>query len=763
MAYELLNAILNAQNSIPTPDLLGDYNRGKQLALSNQDIDEKSRVLGSRDSTEQMLANGDFQGALQNAQKYGDTESANNILNRINQNNGLKASVAQRLLTVPQEQRAAVLQRMAPTLSQQGVDPSGIATDDDSLGAIANTPVSSLDQQKMGVATLGAQNDQINATANYNRSQADLAKEKLEERWRPQEAQAKTVEAQARADDVKNKTGALQLDVWNKTHPILSDNQSTNVQYDENGKPVDLPNITMAGQSNTSSTPTTPTKSTSPYTQGYGNRYVPLPSMTLLEAEQAGNQQIEDTKGQIGQGNLGTSAMGSGQVINATRRAAIKQAFGLNDKQADNVLQQPQVQDRIVTTLVDNAMRSNNRAKQLKGTFTSLTNIPDNIINSLDRNTLIKLARSGENIDPISDDDIAAADNLKTAPMRTSPNSVVRQPQDNDTVNPTNPQDTSNVPSTSVPSQPSTPPQSTSSNVPAQQSAPVDKTLPAALRPDTRQQSINGSPILYDNDMKQDYALNGGGRAFIPAGTDANGRPLYNMTNVKEKTLSGDQLKAQQMHNTTNAALSNIQNLIRNGFNPATYVNYVANPAAFVGNKQAEQYRSFKASMDVIKSNMLHAQTGAAATDAETKAVADSIEPTPNDTPLNMLVKLNNIKVFNDGLADTARGRLHLNDVAQSTKDFNTADGYGKSVNEILDAYKSKDPAKLDHVNTVYGTGITNDVIHDYMNKRYLPDDDYDRAITARKGNDVKTMSELSTKYPELGLALRNNNLRPSK
>lgn len=756
MAYELLNAILNAQNSIPTPDLTADYNQGKQIGVSNQDLDEKSKILGSRDETEQMLASGNYQGALQNAQANGDTESANNILNRINQNNNTKASVAQRLLAVPQAQRASVLQNISPTLQQQGIDPSGMQLDDDSLGAMANVPVSSGDQQKLTIAGIGAQTDRQNANSNTVKANAEWLRQQIEAHYKPYEVSAKLQDSQAHADDTKNKTGQLQLNVWDKTHPILNENQVSNVNYNKNGNPIGLPNITMPGQPNTS---------TSPYTQGYGNRNIPLPSMTLAESEQTGNRQIQDTKGQIGQGNLGTSASGLGQFINSTRRAAIKQAFGLNDNDANNVLLTPEVQSKVLGTQVSGILGSNtNHAKQLKSTFASLQNVPDNILNSMDRNGVMKLVSAGENGHPLSDDEITAGDNLTTAPTRantstsasgsevTSPNSVVRQQPTNDAVDPTNPQDTSSNTQAQTPSPSSTPnPAPTNTQTPNSNPAPSSGL----------QTSINGRPILYDNNQKQEFSWNGGGMAYIPVGKDQDGEPIYSAINVKKEQPTADQSDSLNAANRMTSDIVGIKQLIADGFDPTSAQAQLpllkgANQTAL-----AEKIRRFNEYANDLAATQSRVESGAAIGEEELKRYQNALTPKYGDSPEVVAQKLDYASRIRDGFRQKAFQTMNEIKDPKTEKELKNF-GIAGQKNDIISAYESKSPEAISAVNAKYPMSFVKEVMNTQIKTHYISNKDYDKLVQATKDKDTNTLNDMTSTYGRdvIGNAIRYKNLR---
>ena len=88
------------------------------------------------------------------------------------------------------------------------------------------------------------------------------------------------------------------------------------------------------------------------YSTTFGNgKYVnggDLTTKTLGEIEALGNQQIEATKGKIGKGDQGTSALGAYQFVNGTRASVARELYG---KDWRNMTYTPQVQEAMAEKL----------------------------------------------------------------------------------------------------------------------------------------------------------------------------------------------------------------------------------------------------------------------------------------------------------------------------------------------------------------------------------------------------------------------------
>lgn len=88
------------------------------------------------------------------------------------------------------------------------------------------------------------------------------------------------------------------------------------------------------------------------YSTTFGNgKYVDggdLTTKTLGQIEELGNRQIEATKGKIGKGDQGTSALGAYQFINGTRARVARELYGKDWKQ---ITYTPQVQEAMAEKL----------------------------------------------------------------------------------------------------------------------------------------------------------------------------------------------------------------------------------------------------------------------------------------------------------------------------------------------------------------------------------------------------------------------------
>lgn len=108
------------------------------------------------------------------------------------------------------------------------------------------------------------------------------------------------------------------------------------------------------------------------YSTTFGNgKYVDggdLTTKTLGQIEELGNRQIEATKGKIGKGDLGTSALGAYQFVNGTRASVARELYG---KDWRNMTYTPQVQEAMAEKLFQDT-KGGDLTQQWEG----LKNIP---------------------------------------------------------------------------------------------------------------------------------------------------------------------------------------------------------------------------------------------------------------------------------------------------------------------------------------------------------------------------------------------------
>lgn len=594
MSLELLDAILQSQNAIKPTDFMGDYNRGTALTANNLKNNEQSQILSSREDTNKMIANGDLTGAINNAYANGDTEMAANIQNRINQGRALVGGVANRLVQMPQEQRQAALQSYTPYLQQQGIDPSSIGLDDNSLTALSTLPETTQEQQAYGI-------NNENARSNLIRANADYRRQDLEAQYKPIELGIRQQQADAATSNAQNQINSLNEKIFENRHPILSEGQTS-------------PYVESDGDNS------------SPYNQVYSGSSVtpsqPLSTMTTAQREALGNQQIADTAGKIGQGNLGTSAMGFGGMTNPTYRAQLQKSFpDLMPDEVDNAISSPEVQVRVAHDLTNSIIAGNkNPAQKLKATFQSLQGIPDKYLNTLDTNGILKLISVGENGHQLTDQEIANG------------NAITK---------PTIKQD--------IPSQ---------SNQPA---------------------TFRGLPIIHNQDEEDDFALNGGGAAYRPGPTPGT----YYRTNIKANKPSGDQLDAATKYNSVNKSLNVIHELLGQGYNPTSVLRLGADAARLDPSLFEKSQRFNNALQNVIEAYS-RGQSGAAISEPEMARFRNEITPEIRDTPTTSAQKMLYLENYARSLRNQALGKVRVDPEAGSNPDGQGMDGIMNEVSTAV-------------------------------------------------------------------------------
>lgn len=114
----------------------------------------------------------------------------------------------------------------------------------------------------------------------------------------------------------------------------------------------------------------------------------PLTSMTLGEAEEFGNQQIQATKGQINEGDKGTSALGAYQIINGTRAKYAEKLFG---KDWRSVQFTAENQDKLGRAIFEDSKDGN-----LQQVWTSLPNATPGAYANKSWDEMKRIIKSGE-------------------------------------------------------------------------------------------------------------------------------------------------------------------------------------------------------------------------------------------------------------------------------------------------------------------------------------------------------------------------------
>lgn len=120
----------------------------------------------------------------------------------------------------------------------------------------------------------------------------------------------------------------------------------------------------------------------------------PLTNMTLGEVGDLQDQMINKTKGKIGQGNNGTSALGAGQM---TKGYIANYAPSVLGSDWQNQQFTPQVQDQLRQAGITDALSKSNPAASLKTTFASLKDVPDQVLNNASPDQIDRFVLAGEN------------------------------------------------------------------------------------------------------------------------------------------------------------------------------------------------------------------------------------------------------------------------------------------------------------------------------------------------------------------------------
>ena len=733
MAYELLNAILDAQRAIRPSNPIGDMLNGQEAGVKSLDLDEKARILNSREQTQNMLASGDYQGALANAQNAGDLDNVKLALARQGQNRDLVGSVAQRLRTLDPSKRQQALSAIAPSLQAQGIDPNSIDLSDDGLSLSANMPISSKDQVAQDIDNYGSQARMLGAQAQMERARQQGIYNDGRLRIDQQNADTNSdrLDVQRRGLDIQQQNADTGR--YNSTHKTLAPGSITTDTSsdfgDNNGTQYD-------GQSNPAN---------AVYGHGaYGVPSKPISSMTLDEANQYQDALRANTAGQIGQGQgIGTSAIGIGGFTRPTLNQNMSELYG-ND--APNMKLTPEVQLNVLDHQLDKNLASTNKAHSLKSTFASLQNIPDAILNNADKRTLMGLVTSGENgvpLDTIQSGTIPKSerndDGNVPAEVRTPIPTVQGQTPDA-AVDPEN-ANSVDIPPTpkgnnvAIPSDGAVPvnERDYTTNSPATVTAPA----PSAQGeiPQSKPTTYRGRPIIYTPEDQQDIASRGGGLAYLP-----NGNGGYNMMNVKESKPSDSQQKNASYMERFGQSMNEVNGIFKQGFDPRSAENYLAHAANFVNSPELSKAQIYNNALENMRNIMLRFDSGAALSEQEIHEAKRLTTINPTDSPETVVQKMNTLNNFYNTLHNSADGKVDTRAILK-----NAQNSYDE-VNNIKNAIRNKDMKAIGNYSNTYSRPVVADFARQVQNEP-IPEDDAKAIIDARQNRDVDTMKSMINKY----------------
>lgn len=169
---ELLDAILASQKAgnANYQNPLDSYESGVQAATNETQQRQANQALNSRNTSNQLIANGDLIGALRNSQAAGDLQYTKNLEDHIQHNREQLGAIAQSLTSLPQEHRAAALAAANNGLEGMDVDTNSLSNmNDDQLRALANSTIGTGQQIKNNQVNRSQDIDQQNAnTSGYN-------------------------------------------------------------------------------------------------------------------------------------------------------------------------------------------------------------------------------------------------------------------------------------------------------------------------------------------------------------------------------------------------------------------------------------------------------------------------------------------------------------------------------------------------------------------------------------------------------------------
>lgn len=733
MAYELLNAILDAQRAIRPSNPIGDMLNGQEAGVKSLDLDEKARILNSREQTQNMLASGDYQGALANAQNAGDIDNVKLALARQGQNRDLIGSVAQRLRGLSPERRQQALASIAPSLQAQGIDPSSIDLSDDSLTLDANMPISSKDQIEQDIDSYGSQARMLGAQAQMERArqQGIYNDGRLRIDQQNADTNAGRLASQNRGLDIQQQNADTSR--YNSTHKTLAPGSVVIDSSDDfngnNGTHYD-------GQTNPAN---------AVYGHGaYGVPSKPISSMTLDEANQYQDALRAKTAGQIGQGQgIGTSAIGIGGFTRPTLNQNMSELYG-ND--APNMKLTPEVQLSVLDHQLDKNLASSNKARSLKGTFASLQGIPDAILNNADKRTLMGMITSGENGVPL---DRIQAGTIPRSERSQPQNTPANVPTPIPSVQGDTPDaavDPENANSVDVPPSPTTRPVAQPSDgvIPSDQrslpqNTPANVPTPTptinGTTPQARPTTYRGNPILYSPEDKEDYASRGGGLAYLP-----NGSGGYNMTNVKESKPSDSQQKNASYMTRFGQSMNEVNGIFKQGFDPRSAENYLAHAANFVNSPELAKAQIYNNALENMRNIMLRFDSGAALSDTEIAEAKRLTTINPTDSPETVVQKMNVLNNFYNTLHNSADGKVDTRAILK-----NAQNSYDE-VNNIKNAIRNKDMKAIGEYSNKYSRPVVAQLAKQIQNEP-IPDDDAKSIIAARQNRDVNTMKSMINKY----------------
>lgn len=691
MAYELLNAILASQNAVNPVDPFASFNNGQNQANAIAESKDRARAIGSRDTTNELLANGQYGDALKNAQAAGDIDGVKLTLGRQDSNRNLIGNISQRLLQMNPAQRQAALSSISPTLQNQGIDPSTIDLSDEGLNALAYAPVSSNDQIKYNILGNNSNAEMINANAALQRAQSY-----------GQYNQGRLSIDQQNADTNQSRLGIQkqQADTnrYNATHKILSsgateldnsDDFTNNGDGDDNGYNYD-------GTINPAN---------SVYGHGqYGVPSKPLSSMNLQQVNAVQDSLRNNTSGKIGQGsNIGTSAIGIGGFTKPTLNQNMTELYG---DDAPNIVMTPEVQMNVLDHQLDKNLSSNNKAQSLKNTFASLKNIPDAMLNDLDKNAIKQLVVSGENGVPLTSIRGSTTIDNNSRPANVS----TPLPSSNGSVSNTN-----------------TPTPSIVGTIP--QGAQVEGNTM------NQPQTYRGRPILHSQDEQEQFANNGGGLAYYD-----NGDGKYSAINVKAQNQTQAQLEAADKLSRFNSARSQVGDLIKSGFDPRSYQNIISGVGNY-GNDQIKQAQTYKQLMEQLKDIALHDKSGAAITQQELDEENNLMTIKPTDSPLNVITKMKYLDSLANGLSLRANGKFNRSDLIAKAGDTGVDE-----VNDIKQAIRDHDTSAIKKYGEKYSLPIISNLATDVKNEP-ITADDTKAILNAQSNKDRDVMASMIKKY----------------